>query len=359
MAKCDLMVMTYNIGLSQQQVDTIVDLGRTPHARPRNSSEVDKRKKVRHSLTSMSLLLTEHQPDIMVVQEVGGHEEGLQPRDLPDFIDFIENMWSSAPFPGERPLAMYEMHSDKSYLCFARKGRAQVLGTDVFKLVRDIPEQTWRDAQLVDIMVTPQASGAAHTRPPPGGSPPSSAGTRVRIVNAHFVSGRKAHSSGHDHSLNFQTRLECLQNATKAAVAERQGHKPAVSLVAGDFNIDSDGILLAKFGHALERNHAWCINDRASHKDFILSTGADVRSTIPRSRWRDADALRVKPGGAHWPIAMTFSWQPADLPTLPPSANPGSSLVKRAKQLVEEAEQQASAIVITIWAFCRLVWAFC
>jgi len=333
MDEFELMVMTYNIGLQQGQLNTI------RKARAQSEQDVAKRSKLRHSLSCMLLLLEQYCVDVMLVQEVGGQEEGLQAEDAEHFMNFLQTMWGETD-SGQKlcqdVFRQYEMHANMSYLCWTRRGKVQVLGTSVCNLVQKVPGQTWRVAQVVDMLVTPLchaklASGAVRTRPLPSSA-------SVRVVNTHLVSGQKGHSSGHDHSLNFVTRLECLGNATRTAVAEFNGQKPRVSLVCGDLNIDSDQKLFHRFGHGLEERHAWCICDRDSHKDFILSTGATVDSTIPRSLWTPQDEHRVKPGNAHWPIAMTLRWDSGPLPTLPPM--PSTRWLVRAQLLVDDAKQK-------------------
>ena len=329
------MVMTFNIGLQQKQIDTILQM----EARSaQNPKEVDKVAKLRRTLSAMLLLLQTYSPDVMVVQEVGGHEEGLRPEDVQHFERFLKTMWtiSDGQKLAEDVFAEYEMHANMSYLCWTSRSRVQVLGTRVCDLVQNIPEQRWRVAQVVNALVRPLPTGfgSAHTRPPP---PPSA--RHVRIVNMHLVSGQKDHSSGHNHSLNFRTRLECLANATREAVDESSGFKPRASLVAGDFNIDSDVVLHTQFGHALEERHAWCICDQDSFKDFILSTGASVERTIPLSLWTQADEGRYKVGG-HMPIAMTFLWDSVLLPPLPKLTEMPAPLVRRALRLVNEAKKQ-------------------
>ena len=113
-------------------------------------------------------------------------------------------------------------------------------------------------------------------------------------------------------------------------------------MVAGDLNIDSDQVLHKKYGHALEDHHCWTICDRTSEKDFILSTGErEMDSSIPRAMWTKKDEHKVKPGSAHWPIAMTFRWDSGPLPSLPKLESLSTPLVHRAQALVDKARKQA------------------
>ncbi len=311
----ELTVMTYNIGLTHTAI--------TPQLAAKSPKE---REELLHALTAMISLLTTRRPDVMVVQAFGDQEEGVETEEsleaimrdiLPNNDDAMRNVFDN-----------YVLHASHSYLAWLSKERVQVIGTSRLQLAPDFTGQAWRVAQVIDLSVWESSPGMVPTRPPQG-----MPHAHARIINTHLKSSQ-------DDTLDYKLHVACLERATTAAVAHTNGRTPRISIVAGDLGINSDEILYEEYGHALHKEHAWCIGAPGSHKDFILSTGQSGFDTIiHRTSWRAADQQSVSPGTAHWPIAVRVDWDSGILPPLPSLTGPSMPLVRRVEQMVCYAEK--------------------
>ena len=322
----DFIVATYNLGLQKSQWEAY------RRSASRSQEEAQQRTALVQGLLCMFRFLIDHAPDVLLLQEMGDHTEGTGMRQYEvrnDLAALLEK--STVTYAVQEIIRSYDLVIDAGYWAWVKKARAKVVANELSPMC-DLPGQAWRCMQVLDLEV-------------PAGGLANSQTANVRLVNIHFVSGQKTHSSGQNRTLNYQTRCKCIALATARAVRSASDVVPHLRVVAGDFNIDTDDLFSSKYGHATEGSTAWLICSPGNQKDFLLASGATgVDNVLPRTGWKTPAHQRLfrKP---HWPVGASFTCniQPQQTTTMARVATM-ESLLKRARTLVDEAKQNAEVV---------------
>ena len=213
-------------------------------------------------------LLSNVQPTVLCLQEMGLHEEGLPSEDVqavfmrdaasaPETVlGFTAGWWRA----WETQLAQYQVLVIGPYCTFLRKDTVTVFRHELIRICT-FDAQAWRRAQHIRVEIKL------------GGLASSQATTQCDLVNVHLgLSGSKAvqYRADHGHGKILGLHNHKLNNIVRDDIVRHLGVVDRATLLMGDFNIDDVKLYLRELLSTI----AWSVfpPDGKKHGSTTIST---------------------------------------------------------------------------------------
>jgi len=204
-------------------------------------------------------ILAQHEPDLMCLQEMGMHEEGLPPDEVIEV--FKRDAQKMTEWHAEK-LSGYVTTTTGPYTIMSKRGAASVVHSEL-RPACDLPDQEWRRVQHTTVQLGPsKARTCAHSE--------------FCLVNLHLASSDRTVTYRADYGRGqvLGSRKHRLTTRTREATVRKWlSHAACPTIVAGDFNIDD----MVEFLRGTPSPQSWTLWPPQGKKDFILCSHAQRR----------------------------------------------------------------------------------